>query len=1333
MGGGKFRHRTSNKGAAKFNAGSACESNPTRSKHRAAATAARNASFGGAGMLAVEDRPMNPSADEMLAALPIQSMDIGSSSKSMVSEGGLSKLTEFTACTNPAFDSVNRVWKSGSSIQAEVVSVLAAIAEVIKERDGKETDVEYCAALMTALEGSSLGNPRRTAAIAYLLHLIVRKVPKEVLQAQFHRFVQILYTKLLENVDSTEGSALKNLISVLGIILRAQPASVWSSANTRNMLVSVAALAAHDKPWVRTMARRVIRAVLTDPVTATDNGLHPASGAVGQLILNHIENYLARSSGDNTNVVRFLCLLEGVMHKMPSTLFKNMAEAMLKCFAISDPMIKCSSLQCLHRALQRQPCDSALPTETNSLLLTALRQLGSSVTDVTVTAYWMQALAEAHVCLTAKDSKKSIQQAFQSLPLFVKLFESGNEQLAQVTYQSLTRVIENCVQDDAECGKFLLGQLHAAMTMKSASVWKFILRAQMKLYEACGEGLQGQELTKVIQDLAKLRQSDDCFCKTELDFTIGAAVRHIGVAHVMAILSLEVDPDAAILSTDFTRSWLLPVLRVNIHNAPIALFTTHFLPIAMKIHRRLPSLQPQVQRLYTTFQFQLWELLPSFCESPSDLETSFPDIAPILGAALNERKDLRMTVLNAIRRALRFSLQPDASPERVEVMSRYAKNFMPIFFNMYTGSVVDGGYDDKGVRLSVLEAIRLYTEVTPSDLITRYVDSAIDKSKDNSEEATTTASQKQARVLDILCALARVAEMDNVSKILDTIHPWFNSTDVNGLQKKAYRILEEVIQRRSSPEIEHLLETRNDYVENALLRPIETITFPARASYCSCVHMLFDGCSTMKEITELTEKLIRNIILLLDKDNNVHTRTNASKCIQFVCNKLLDLIEDPNADSPAAVLDPVLSQLYELTTLTASQKSSGDIPLHVARSCLVAANIIAQKQIKVLNTIATSKMISFACSWIGEGRAAVRILAIRLMRVLCQKIPEVVLQQFREQLLTTVFEGQLTSDLTIKVRKANRLLLEVLVEKFGANVLEKYTDKPDWLKQMKNIDKIRKRKLRKAASGEDMEHDGDDDDGQSAISGSNVSGRTAGADTILELLEDSDEDNDSDSEEQLMKRSRVGSVWLKNEGDGDVPMDLLDSSRMIDQITTMNPAILERRKKKALEKREKVEAAFKFTRDGKLIVVDGDEDEKDDRFKGAKRKIRNGLDEMDEEDGPTVGTKRTKHNSDSEDGLLSDDDDEGDKKTFVSKAPSYGGKGIYRDTSGKSQVGSSVGAKKHQQSKQRQKQQQTEPKKKGLQPFAYVPLRNKTAKQDVRQILKAKRKSGKGGGKKVTF
>ncbi|VDM82300.1 unnamed protein product [Strongylus vulgaris] len=147
--------------------------------------------------------------------------------------------------------------------------------------------------------------------------------------------------------------------------------------------------------------------------------------------------------------------------------------------------------------------------------------------------------------------------------------------------------------------------------------------------------------------------------------TVGCAVRHVGAPAVLAVIPLDIDPNAAVLSTEFTRSWLIPVLRVNLHNAPLAYFASHILPIAVKIYR-LGTLDPVPQRLYTTLQMQLWELLPAFCDSPSDLEESFPHLAPVLGAAMNERDDLKLTILSALRRIVRFALQPDA-PERVEV------------------------------------------------------------------------------------------------------------------------------------------------------------------------------------------------------------------------------------------------------------------------------------------------------------------------------------------------------------------------------------------------------------------------------------------------------------------------------------------------------------------------------------------------------------------------------------------------------------------------------------------------------------------------------------------
>lgn len=53
---------------------------------------------------------------------------------------------------------------------------------------------------------------------------------------------------------------------------------------------------------------------------------------------------------------------------------------------------------------------------------------------------------------------------------------------------------------------------------RSTLVWKYVLRTQMRLYEIAGEGIVGPEFTKALETLAKLREHDRCFCKTELDF-----------------------------------------------------------------------------------------------------------------------------------------------------------------------------------------------------------------------------------------------------------------------------------------------------------------------------------------------------------------------------------------------------------------------------------------------------------------------------------------------------------------------------------------------------------------------------------------------------------------------------------------------------------------------------------------------------------------------------------------------------------------------------------------------------------------------------------------------
>lgn len=78
--------------------------------------------------------------------------------------------------------------------------------------------------------------------------------------------------------------------------------------NCRMVLMSVATLSTHDKPWVRTMARRVLRAVLTDPVSSLDNGVHPAAAPVAEFAISVLQQY----TGHLVHVFRMSCQVEDI-------------------------------------------------------------------------------------------------------------------------------------------------------------------------------------------------------------------------------------------------------------------------------------------------------------------------------------------------------------------------------------------------------------------------------------------------------------------------------------------------------------------------------------------------------------------------------------------------------------------------------------------------------------------------------------------------------------------------------------------------------------------------------------------------------------------------------------------------------------------------------------------------------------------------------------------------------------------------------------------------------------------------------------------------------------
>lgn len=77
-------------------------------------------------------------------------------------------------------------------------------------------------------------------------------------------------------------------------------------------------------------------------------------------------------------------------------------------------------------------------------------------------------------------------------------------------------------------------------------------------------------------------------------------------------------------------------------------------------------------------------------------------IAQPLGNMLTSRKDLRTTVMAALRRLINTCV---SNEKDVDVMTRFAKNYLPLLFNLYTTECK--GTDEEATRVAALDTIKV--------------------------------------------------------------------------------------------------------------------------------------------------------------------------------------------------------------------------------------------------------------------------------------------------------------------------------------------------------------------------------------------------------------------------------------------------------------------------------------------------------------------------------------------------------------------------------------------------------------------------------------------------
>ncbi|XP_022424895.1 RRP12-like protein isoform X1 [Delphinapterus leucas] len=1158
-------------------------------------------------------------------------------------------LSGLSDCTNVTFSKVQRFWESSSAAHKEICAVLAAVTEVIRSQGGKETETEYFAALMTTME--AVESTESLAAVAYLLNLVLKRVPSPVLIKKFSDTSKAFMDIMSAQASSGSTSALRWVLSCLATLLRKQDLEAWSYPVTLQVYHGLLSFTVHPKPKIRKAAQHGVCSVLKGSEFMFGEKApahHPAAMSTAKFCIQEIEK--SGGSKEATTTLHMLTLLRDLLPCFPDGLVKSCSETLLRVMTLSHVLVTACAMQAFHSLFHAKPSPGTLPAELNAQIITALYDYVPSENDLQPLLAWLKVMEKAHINLVRLHRDLGLGHLPRLFGTATTCLLSPHSQVVTAATQCLQEILKECVAPHmADIGSVtssasgpaqyvakMFRAVEEGLTYRFHASWSSVLQLLCVFFEACGRQAH-PVMRKCLQSLCDLRLSPYSPHMAALDRAVGAAVASMGPEVVLEAVPLEIDGSEETL--DFPRSWLLPVIRDHVRETRLGFFTAYFLPLATTLKRKAMDLAQAgstvESKIYDTLQWQIWTLLPGFCTRPTDVATAFKGLARTLGTAISERPDLRVTVCQALRTLITKGCEAEA--DRAEV-SRFAKNFLPILFNLYGQPVAAG--DTPAPRRAVLETIKTYLTITEPQLVNGFLEKASEKVLDPASSDFTRLS-----VLDLVVALAPRADEAAISKLYSTIRPYLESKS-HGVQKKAYRVLEEVCASPQGPGA-RFVQSHLDDLKKTLLDSLRSTSSPAKRPRLKCLIHIVRKLSAEHE--EFISALVPEVILCT-KEVSVGARKNAFALLVEMGHAFLRFGPDP-----AEALQRYLVLIYP-----------GLVGAVTMVSCSILALTHLLFEFKGLMGASTmEQLLENVCLLLASRTRDVVRSALGFIKVSMVVMDMAHLAKHVQLVMGAI--GKLSDDMRRHFRMKLRNLFTKFIRKFGFELVRKLLPE-EYQKVLVNIRKAeararKQRALSQAAAEEEVEE-------EEPFRGK--------GDSIEEILADSEDEEDEEEErsrgkeQQRLARQR-GRAWLK-EGGGDEPLNFLDP-KVAQRVLATQPGPGRGKKK---------DHGFKVSADGRLIIrEEEDGDAKMEEEEGAKGEDEEMADLMED-----VGVRSKKHQK------LKQKEADSEE---LEMPPQYqaGGSGIHRPVAKKATPGAEYKAKKAK----------GDMKKKGrLDPYAYIPL-----------------------------
>ncbi|KAH8387862.1 hypothetical protein KR093_009905 [Drosophila rubida] len=1254
--------------------------------------------------------------------------------------------SNYSSCSNVSFKKLLTGFRASSDLHKEMLAILSALTEIIRERGGSESSTEYFLLLLSQIEAAT--DERDIIAGVALLSMGIKSVPLPVLRKRFDQTAATIQQLLQRFIDSTNQSVIRYLIGCLSVLLRAQDYATWTYSSTFQYFDALLAFSIHSRPKIRKAAQHAVVSIIhgscfmlpaetaaeaedgKQPATEPEPSKikhHPAGSRVTKFCLSQFKPEVLANA--QTTVLYTLALLKDTLAGFRTEDIRSVCEHLLSIMTAANVLVRTNCFQALHALFVTRSVN--LNATLCAKLLAAIHEYRPDRSDVRQTLSWITVLKEGHVHLATLQ----LDLCMQALPrLFdvctTDLWLSDRSELVVGVSNCIKELLQDCVaracatKELADVHRHsvvkIIGSLHKVLNAPFGEISKYVILIFSIVFEACGKHF-GAELSNSLATIGKRIDSQGAL-RLQIEHTVISAIKALGPELVLKALPLN-DGSGGV---SMERSWLLPLMREGATGASLQFFMEHVIPLAQHSQaswRKFAVDEKSVAKahIYELITCQLWGLFPGFCRHPRDPEY-LRKLAPTLGEALQHNPEFRAAIYDGLIELLDDS----QSAECHAAIAQYARNFLPRLFNIYIQK--PKGTYEADLRKRALDVIRLYIARAPADVQNQLFESAQELLA-----ASAVASFEYDAYYDINAAIVCVQKCRGIEAYFEKYMAPVLRNDKSKLvsrdeqklkkqQRKTYELLRELM---TSEQASCQKFTRKNclQLQQILLEAFNTTCSVCQASRLHCLKSLLDCRTNLTYNDQLVMKAIPEAVLNY-KDFSTRKEQVAEQLIKLIAN----LYQEAGK----------INEFVDI--LTAG--FTGDESL--TTNTILAFRAVVQQQGQHLTVGTLEFVLQQVSVFLVQKSRHQAEAAVAFLITFIKVMPIPLVANHLETIMRSL--SAMTKDTKRFCRIQIGYFLKKLCKRFTTEELARFVPGDDEVthRRLKKIRKQMRRDTRKKQSEEAQAESSDEEQ----LIGGELEPKSY---TIDDILADSDSDlpEDMDTEEggaaagkskAKSKSKQARSTYIRE--DADEIVDLADLKSIGNVLTSGSSAAASSKLAKP-KKPQLANGGFKTADDGRLIISDkalrgqggadagdDDSDDSDDSSAdsghegGAGANPKRGMedDSSDEEELHQASTAKRKRKATS---------DAMSMRSGVTSASTR--KGIHRSLGAKSSDAMSVksGVSRVAGSEYSTKKAKGDMKKSGkLDPYAYIPLTRNTLNKRKRAMNSRKFKSavrGAGG------